>query len=256
MFGGQYSFGLGDMNSTVDEEGANAPNGRQSSPNATTTPSLYTSNVRKNTSKYALNGSIEVQRYVVGPNDIDVQQFVRNNTPHIMHHLYDAIDAHHSVKWYATMDVAFNRTTADGDVQHTTGRFRTQPTVSSYISDAMTDQLVNEFLLAVEAFNRRGSQWVVDHIIDFIVTLAPFRPAQGSSFVPTPRHIAVKKAIINVQNVDDELCFLYSILASLHPVAHESNPSRVHHYKPHLSELNTTGLSFPLPVKTFTSLKV
>ena len=58
-----------------------------------------------------------------------------------------------------------------------------------------------------------------------------------------------KKCVVNVQNCNDELCFLYSILAHIHRVEPERNPSHVRHYRPHLSELDTTGLTFPLPVK-------
>jgi len=117
------------------------------------------------------------------------------------------------------------------------------------ISDLDVEDIASEFLLSIGNFNSRSSQWVVDHIIDFRVTLAPFRPAQGSSFLPTPSEIAVKKAVVNVQNYNDELCFLYSILAALHPVQHRQNLSRVSHYKPYLSELDVTGLSFPLSVR-------
>jgi len=51
-----------------------------------------------------------------------------------------------------------------------------------------------------------------------------------------------------VQNRNDELCFLYSILAHIQRVESDRNPSRVCHYRPHLAELVTTGLKFPLPV--------
>jgi len=109
--------------------------------------------------------------------------------------------------------------------------------------------MINDFLHAIEAFNRLGSQWKVDYILDFSITLAPFRPAQGSSYIPTPTHIAAKKCVVNVQNLNDELCFLYSILAHMYRVEHERNPSHVRHYRPHLSELDTTGLTFPLAAK-------
>ena len=51
-----------------------------------------------------------------------------------------------------------------------------------------------------------------------------------------------------MQNRNDELCFLYSILAHIQRVESDRNPSRVCHYRPHLAELVTTGLKFPLPV--------
>jgi hypothetical protein len=44
----------------------------------------------------------------------------------------------------------------------------------------------------------------------------------------------------------DSLCFVWSILAHLHPALR--NPNRVAHYKKYLSELNISGLKFPLSV--------
>jgi len=110
-------------------------------------------------------------------------------------------------------------------------------------------RMINDFLHPIEAFNRLRSQWKIDYIIDFSNTLAPFRSAQGSSFIPTPTHIAAKKCVVNVKNCNDELYFLYSILAHIHRVKLKQNQSRVWHHRPHRSELDTTGLTFPLPVK-------
>ena len=202
-----------------------------------------------NVGKYALHGTVGTRQYAVDPTDVDVVEYVRNNADDVRHHLDNAIRKHRSVKWYSTIDIGFQRTTSDGDVQHTTARFRTQPNVISDTSNVSVNRIAGEFLSGIDNFNRRGSNWIVESVLHFHITFAPFRPTQGSSFIPTPREIAVKQAIINVQNYDDHLCFLWSILAALYSVRHEQNPSRQYHYKPYLSKLNVTGLSFPLPVK-------
>ena len=59
--------------------------------------------------------------------------------------LDDALNTLHSVKWYGTIDIAFYRTTSDGDVQHTTGRFRTQPTIMYDIWDLDVEDIGSEF---------------------------------------------------------------------------------------------------------------
>ena len=46
--------------------------------------------------------------------------------------------------------------------------------------------------------------------------------------------------------MDDNYCFLYSVLASLHPA--KSNQNHVSSYKKYLPELNYDGLDFPLKV--------
>jgi len=58
--------------------------------------------------------------------------------------------------------------------------------------------------------------------------------------------IATTKAIVNVYNHSDTVCFLWSILAAKHPATHLQ--SRIQHYRVHLHELVTSNLTFPLPV--------
>jgi len=183
--------------------------------------------------KYSLGGAVQTYHYDVRISDVDVCEYLRDNEDGIVSQLDEAVREHRCVKWYATMDTAFYRTTSDGEIQHTTGRFRAQPAVTSDSSELSADHMIDEFQHAIEAF-------IVDYVLDFNVTLTPFRPVHTNA--TTHRS---KTCVVNVQNRNDELCFLYSILAHIHRVESERNPSRVCHY---LAELVTTGLKFPLPV--------
>jgi len=130
---------------------------------------------------------IIMQQYAEEPTDVDVYDYVRDNAIDIQHHLDAAIQTCSSIKWYTTVDIAFSRTTRDGDLQHTTARFHTQlPDIISNTSDVTADRITGEFLTGIENFSRRGSNWVVESILDFRITHAPFRPAQCSSFITTP----------------------------------------------------------------------
>jgi len=160
---------------------------------------------RRRRGKYALEGTVQMRHFDIRISDVDVVEYLRDNDEDIISRLCEALRVHQSIKWHATMDIAFYRTTPDGEIQNTTGRFRTQPAISSDVSELSVDRMINDFLHAIEAFNRRGSQWKVDYIIYFSVTLAPFRPAQGSSYIPAPTHIAAKECVVNVQNRNDEL---------------------------------------------------
>jgi len=97
-----------------------------------------------------------------------------DNEADIIGRLSEALGLHQCIKWYATMDIAFYRTTPDGEIQNTTGRFRTQTAVTSDSMELSVDRMINDFLHAIETFNRLGSQWKVDYIIDFSTTLAKF----------------------------------------------------------------------------------
>jgi len=54
-------------------------------------------------------------------------------------------------------------------------------------------------------------------------------------------------AVVNVQNNDDDYCFVWSVLAHLHPAGDHSY--RIQDYTRYASELNLDGLTFPLPIK-------
>jgi len=117
----------------------------------------------------------------------DVAQYLRDNDDGIVSRLDEALRLHRRVKWYATMDIAFYRTTSNGEIHCTTGRFRLNLFVTSDVSELSADHMIGEFLRAIKNFSGLGSQWLVDYTLDFNIMLAPFRPAQGSCFIPAPQ---------------------------------------------------------------------
>jgi len=100
---------------------------------------------RRPISKYALNGTIQTHQYDVHVIDVDVFDYIRNNIDDISHRLEEAIRRRGCIKWFAMMDVAFQRTTVDGDVQRITARFRTQPVMLSDASNVTTESMTAQF---------------------------------------------------------------------------------------------------------------
>ena len=78
--------------------------------------------------------------------------------------------------------------------------------------------------------------------------VAVYAPLQGSSYMKLPKELEDKKAILNIQN-EDEKCFMWSVLAALHPVNRKDQPHRVQHYKDYEQELDVSGIEFPMKVK-------
>ncbi|UYV67414.1 hypothetical protein LAZ67_5000503 [Cordylochernes scorpioides] len=74
----------------------------------------------------------------------------------------------------------------------------------------------------------RGSVWMLKEIIYCDLYINKYKALKGSSYIDLPKEIKDKKAVINIKN-DDNKCFLWSILAALHPI--EKNPQRVSKYK-------------------------
>ena len=113
-----------------------------------------------------------------------------------------------------------------------------------------TDESViyNTFIQTIEEriqnFNQRGSNWRFQRVLSLDVHFTDFQPLRGSTFLPLPRKIATKKAVINMKN-DDDQCFKWSVTRSLNPV--EKNSERItKELKDQSERLDWSGLKFPV----------
>jgi hypothetical protein len=79
------------------------------------------------------------------------------------------------------------------------------------------------------------------------VHMADYSPIRGSSYMPLPKWIASKKACVNPQN-DDDKCFMWAILAALHPA--EKDADRISKYKKFISNYDWSMLNFPVDVNS------
>ena len=92
---------------------------------------------------------------------------------------------------------------------------------------------------------REGSGWCLESIVELSINVAKYTPLAAISYIPTPKELADKKAIINVQN-DDNLCLKWATLSALFP--QEVNVHRINHYTPHARKISMTGIDTPTPL--------
>src|SRR6218665_2436319 len=129
-----------------------------------------------------------------------------------------------SVKWNLSLDTEFHREGPDGLATKIT-YFKSIPEIllnTSQIPEQLQDA-VNRIGSLTEVFTAEGSGWVVDRIKNVTLHIATYDPIGGSSYVQTPKWVETKKATLNIKNTDT-LRFLYSVLASSHPVASNDHP--------------------------------
>ncbi|XP_039293537.1 uncharacterized protein LOC120353558 [Nilaparvata lugens] len=113
------------------------------------------------------------------------------------------------------------------------------------------DELNEQFMLAVrkilssfDNFVRFGSGWVLKKIDSLDVNVIRYNPMYTSSYIQTPQFINNKKCVINIKNLSDKKCFLWSVLAYFHQKPNNSRLT-VKYLSKFAHRLNTRGVNFP-----------
>ena len=74
-------------------------------------------------------------------------------------------------------------------------------------------------------FQRRGSNRRFISVLSLDLRIVKYEPVGGSSYIPLPRFLAAKTAIINLKNEDEE-CLKWAITRALNP--EEKHSERIH----------------------------
>ncbi|MEE8289544.1 MAG: hypothetical protein V3R25_09045, partial [Nitrosomonadaceae bacterium] len=95
--------------------------------------------------------------------------------------------------------------------------------------DTMLCDIYNELINSIEQYELCGSGWVLDKLLRLDLHVLKFTPLRGSTYIPLPKEIQLKHAVLNIKN-SDNFCFLWCIIAALHPC--DENKDRISKYQP------------------------
>jgi len=115
------------------------------------------------------------------------------------------------------------------------------------------DRFVERIKGEIESWSERGSGWVLERIMTAYVNVARYQPLRGGTYLPLPANLEKKKAIINIQNRDNE-CLKWALRAALFPPQDGKNPQRPSKC-PVNDGINYEGIDFPTPVKQIDKLE-
>ena len=112
------------------------------------------------------------------------------------------------------------------------------------------EKLTNAFNKWVDEFQERGSGFVFDKIIQSEIKLYKVDYLKANSYIKTPFK---SSNIINVKNINDNKCFLWSLLAKLYPV--DDHKDRITKYKLHENKINMNGIEYPVKMKDIPTIE-
>ena len=104
----------------------------------------------------------------------------------------------------------------------------------------MTERILEK----MATFQSMGSGWRLYRIIKLELHTTRYNPLRGETWIPLPKELANKKAIINMQNKDNK-CFLCCVLRALNPC--EKDPQRIDKkLKEKENTLNMDRIKYPV----------
>ena len=111
----------------------------------------------------------------------------------------------------------------------------------------MTDTILERIANLINGSNDGGSDWAFYKIIKLELHTVSYRPLRGNTWIPLPKELADKKAIINMKNKDNK-CFLWCVLRKLNPK--DDNAERVDkELMEKENTLNMEGIEYPVSFK-------
>ena len=183
-------------------------------------------------------------------NNKDLFKFFQKTTNSYINVCTNEVDTLKSVKIQFSLLVKFYMK-RDGKVEEMNHYFnRMQPAILNEHNIDILNHALNQFIDEVkgeiEDWSERGSGWILDKILEAFINVARYQPMRGGSYMPLPKKLQNKKAIINVQNTDNH-CLRWALRAALFPPPRGVKVTRTSSY-PTEDGLNFTGIDFPTPV--------
>ena len=116
--------------------------------------------------------------------------------------------------------------------------------------DKMSERLLESFA----EYQKNGSGWTLKSVEHLDVRVFKYNPLRGSTYIPLPKKLKNKRALINILNKDDDECFKWTVTRALNPV--EDHPERVTKVlKEQAKQYNWQDISFPTTLDNIRSLR-
>ena len=94
---------------------------------------------------------------------------------------------------------------------------KTEVSLESTDCNELFSKMKETVLESLAKFQRHGSNWRFHSVLSRDLHTVKYVPLGGSSYIPLSKFLAAMKAIINLNNEDDE-CFKWAITRALNPV--------------------------------------
>ena len=139
---------------------------------------------------------------------------------------------------------------ATGQIDENSGYFHSNVEIITDSTDFYNSIIatINQLLELIEQFQNQGTGWQFDQVEYFDINIDPFEPLSGSSYIPLPKKLSSKKAIINVKNEKDHECFKWAVTSAVFPK--KKDAQRLNdQMRENSDNFDWSGIEFPVSLK-------
>lgn len=184
----------------------------------------------------------------IGASNEDVITTLVNLKSKILDEVLSFLHERHGVKWYIAVTVDFHKFVNDEELtQQPTFHSKTRTLLPSNDVSEQYNEAVGFILENISLFVRDGSGWIFDKVVNIDLHMVRYKPLYGSSFIPTPKRLENTKAVVNIKN-NDHKCFLWSVLAGIHPYPLKHYHYRVSFLSKYEKLINMEGIEYPVKI--------
>ena len=188
----------------------------------------------------ALDGVVRIERLNFSNNEKKLLDRLQTGLEQAHYKLFLEKEEGKPFKVYFALQVAFYKASNSNEITCPPPCFTSEPIVilpSTNVQN-IVEKLYPNLIKQIENYQQNGSGWVLKSLVKLDINYLKYNPLRASSFIEMPKKFINKKGFVNVKNVDQK-CFLWSVLAALHPV--EDHKYRVNNYIKYENELNMHG---------------
>ena len=109
--------------------------------------------------------------------------------------------------------------------------------------ETLVDDMFDAFDRAIDEFVLNGSDWSLEHTVELRIDIWRQKACRVGTYLPLPKHIVDKKAVVNIQNMDDE-CFKWCM--KYHQSPQGKNDDRISVLEKVLDTFDYTDMKFPV----------
>ena len=194
----------------------------------------------------SVNSHFQIFRIDLAEDLVDPFAFLLDNKDHLKTFLVEKIQGQGHSRMGLCVQVQLMKTLNE---QSVTPYFNSSLLrVVGIIDDDDWFETIEQVICQINIFCTGWSGWVVQKLINVDLKVCKGRSLYASSYNPTPPKMKkLKQSLLNIKNVNDDVCFLYCVAAALFPVTH--NRCRSNKYSSRLPELIFDPSNLPMEIE-------